>query len=103
MKSLDRLWFFVPVALLLAALLPLPYGYYQFLRIAIAIAAGFIAYSAFGDGKQGWAVTFGAICVLFNPIVPIYLSKGIWAPIDIVGALVFLAGWRMIKGKAERE
>ena len=103
MKSLDRLWFFVPVALLLAALLPLPYGYYQFLRIAIVIASGLVAYTAFSDGRQGWAIGFGAICILFNPLIPIHLSKSMWAPIDIFIALVFLAGWKVIKGEGERE
>ena len=35
MNKPDRLWFLIPASLLLLALLPLPYGYYQFLRIAV--------------------------------------------------------------------
>jgi len=100
LKSLDRWWFLVPAALLFVALLPLPYGYYQFLRIAITVASGFVAYSAFSNSNQGWAIGFGAICILFNPFIPIHLSKSMWAPIDVVVALVFLAGWKMMNRKA---
>jgi hypothetical protein len=96
MNKPDRLWFLIPASLLLLALLPLPYGYYQFLRIAVTISSGFIAYAAFNDSKQGWAIGFGAVCILFNPFIPIHLSKGLWTPIDIIAALVFLAGWKIM-------
>ncbi|WP_409565960.1 DUF6804 family protein [Rhizobium leguminosarum] len=33
----------VPVALLFVALLPLPYGYYTFLRLVIAASAAYLA------------------------------------------------------------
>ena len=91
------------MVLLVVALLPLPYGYYQFLRIAITIASGLVAYSCFSEGKQGWAVGFGAICILFNPIIPVHLSKSMWAPIDVAVALVFLAGWKIMKVEAKDE
>ena len=95
MNKIDKLWFLIPTGLLLLALFPLPYGYYQFLRIAVAVASGFIAYSSFSDGRQTWAITFGAICILFNPIIPIHLAREIWAPVDFVAAVIFLAGWKI--------
>ena len=95
MSKIDKLWFLIPAGLLLLALLPLPYGYYQFLRIVAAVASGFIAYQSFSDGKQTWAITFGAISILFNPIIPIHLPREVWAPVDIVAAVTFLAGWKI--------
>ena len=89
------------MTLLLVALLPLPYGYYQFLRIGITIASGVVAYTAFSGGKQGWAVGFGAVCTLFNPFIPIHLSKSMWEPIDVVVALFFFAGWKLMKVDAK--
>ena len=100
MDKPDKLWFLVPASLLLLALFPLPYGYYQFLRIAVAISSGFVAYSAFKGGNQAWAICFGIICILFNPLFPVYLSRGMWAPIDIVVAIVFFAGWRITREEA---
>lgn len=90
MFSVDRLWFVVPVVFLLIALLPLPYGYYQFMRIVVCIAAAYIAFRAFSFNQRGWGVAFGMIAILFNPIIPVHLSRGVWAPIDIAAAVLFV-------------
>lgn len=42
--------------------------------------------------KSGWAWVFGIIALLFNPIIPVHLSREIWAPIDIMAALIFSEG-----------
>jgi hypothetical protein len=91
--KLNTFWFLAPAGLLIFSLAPLPYGYYQFLRLVVTIAAGFIAFSRFEDDKTAWAFTFGGICILFNPIFPIYMSRDFWAPVDVVVALIFLASW----------
>lgn len=36
--------------------------------------------------STGWVVVLGAIAILFNPIIPIYLGRGVWAPIDVISA-----------------
>jgi len=79
----------IVAAMLLVAVAPLPYGYYQFLRWAACGVAVFIAFKSY-KWKKTWAIwLFGGIAVLFNPIVPIYLTKEIWQPIDLVCALLF--------------
>ena len=93
-KNLNTLWFVIPAGLLVFSLAPLPYGYYQFLRLVVTIAAGFIAFSRFEDDETAWAFTFGGICILFNPIFPIHMSRDFWVPVDVVVALIFLANWR---------
>ena len=35
--------FVIPAAMMALAILPMPYGYYQFLRLVTVIAAGWIA------------------------------------------------------------
>jgi hypothetical protein len=75
--------------MLIVAVASLPYGYYQLLRWVTCAVAVFIAFKSYGWHKT-WAVwLFGAIAVLFNPIVPIHLTKEIWQPIDIVSAILF--------------
>jgi magnesium-transporting ATPase (P-type) len=73
------------------AILPLPLFYYTFLRIIIFIGAGIVVYY-FGKQKEFlWVIVFGAILVLFNPIIPIHFYlKIIWIPIDIVTGILFL-------------
>ncbi|MBA3704752.1 MAG: hypothetical protein H0W84_02300 [Bacteroidetes bacterium] len=76
--------------MLLIALAPLPIGYYKLLRIVVTIG-GAITVSAEYKGKINfWVVVFGLIAILFNPLVPIYLNRVTWAPIDIICSIMFL-------------
>ena len=45
----------------------------------------------YGKPKFSFKLTwlFGLIVVLFNPIVPIHLTKEIWRPIDLASAIIF--------------
>ena len=75
--------------MLVVAVGSLPYGYYQSLRWATCGIAVFVAFKGL-EWKQMWATwLFGAVAVLFNPILPIYLTREIWRPIDMTCALLF--------------
>lgn len=77
-------------ALLLVAVAPIPeYGFYIFLRLAVTTAAVFVAVLASRTQQTGWLV-FGIIAALvFNPFIPVWLSKEAWMPIDLIGAVLF--------------
>ena len=75
--------------LLLIAISPMPYGYYQFLRIVITIVAGIIAYDLFENKRNKWLIAFVLIMILYNPIIVIHLDKAIWKPINIISAVFF--------------
>ncbi len=79
----------IAAVMLLAAVAPLPYGYYQFLRWVICGISIFIAVEAYNWGKKWAAWLFGPIAVLFNPLIPIHLTKEIWQLIDLGCALLF--------------
>jgi intracellular septation protein A len=79
----------IATLLLLIATATMPYGYYQFLRIAITIAAGITAYNLFEKKQNNWLIAFVLIMILYNPIIVIHLDKAIWKPINIVTALFF--------------
>ena len=102
MKNRLHIYLAIIVAImLLIAIAPLPYGYYQFLRWVVCGVAVFIAYSAYTWGKI-WAVwLFGIVAVLFNPIIPIHLTKEIWQPIDLVCALLFSLSLIFLKAPKE--
>jgi hypothetical protein len=92
----DKLWFIIPSVLLLVALLPLPYGYYTLLRIAVFACAGYLAYVSLGASQRGSLVTFSIIALLFNPIIPVHLDRDIWFFIDIGVAVYFIVKWRLL-------
>jgi hypothetical protein len=82
----------IAAVMLLAATGKWPYGYYQFMRWAVCAAAVFVAYKGV-TFKQVWAVcVFGAVAVLFNPLVPIHLKRATWPTFDVLAAAVFIVG-----------
>lgn len=78
------------IALLVWALTNNPYWYYQMLRWIIAGSAGYLAYIFYEEEEKKWMWVMVIIAILFNPIFPIYLSREIWTPIDIIAAVLFL-------------
>ena len=79
----------VAAVVLLGALGGWPYGYYQLLRWITCGAAVWVAFLAYGWEKKWATVIFAIVAVLFNPLLPIHLSKEIWQPIDLVCSLLF--------------
>ena len=79
---------YLPASLLFVAIFGLPYDYYTFLRLAIT---GLSLYAAFELLEKGsvnfWVMLF--IALLFNPLIPIHLSKGIWILINIISGSYF--------------
>lgn len=71
-----------------------PYSYYILLRWAIFISSAVVAYNFYNTKSQAWALIFGAVAILFNPIMPFILNKSIWIVFDFIGAcLFFVAGF----------
>lgn len=85
--------FGAPAALLLLALIPLPYGYYTFLRIVVTLCAALAAFEFYMSAKWRFiSYIFIGIAILFNPVLPIYLTRTIWAPFDVIVAGIFCFG-----------
>lgn len=91
----------IAVVLLLVAILPLPYGYYTFLRISVTVCALLVAWFAYKEKDEPtvWVLVFGLVAILFNPLIPIYLSRGIWFYLDIGIAAIFAVWWFLEKRK----
>ena len=76
------------IPLLLACLLPMPYGYYQLVRVVATAAFAFLAYQERGNNLL-WV--FIGLALLFQPFEKIALGRTLWNVVDVVVA-VFL-GW----------
>jgi hypothetical protein len=79
---------FLLIPLLLACLLPMPYGYYQLVRVVATAAFAFFAYQERGNSLL-WV--FVGLALLFQPFEKIALGRTVWNIVDIAVA-VFL-GW----------
>ena len=89
-----------PAILLIAALFPWPYGYYVLLRLAVFVVSAWIAYEQwrFDDAVSGWVVAFGGVALLYNPFMPVHLTREIWSVLNISTAVLFLMHLRALRG-----
>lgn len=86
------------IALLLFALLPLPYGYYQVMRWFVCAASVIIAYRYFKrDQRLNIATLFIFLAVLYNPLETVHLGKYIWSAANLLTVLYFLYVYRDLK------
>jgi hypothetical protein len=79
-----------PSALLLIALLRLPYGYYTFLRLVVCAAAAACAWLILRiarDHLGGWLMV--GVALLYNPVLIVRLSRATWAPLNLATAAAF--------------
>lgn len=88
---------------LLLALLPLPYGYYQFLRLLVPAMAIWSWVLVARSGQLGWLALIIPAILLWNPILPVGLERGAWVLPDLAGAVAFgiLAAARTTKKTGE--
>lgn len=77
-------------ALLLLCLAPMPYGYYQLVRFVSMVVFGVMAVRSWNEERQAWAITFGSLAVLFQPVVKIALGRMMWNIIDVVVAIILV-------------
>ncbi len=84
------------VALLVVALLPWSYGYYAFLRLVVFAVSVWIGYEQWkhDDAVSGWVVAFGAVALLYNPLLPVHLTREIWTVLNLATAMLFLWHFR---------
>ena len=76
--------------MLFGAIAEWPYGYYTLLRWITCTASILVAFQAFEKNTDWAKIAFIIIAILFNPLAPIYLSRSIWIPLDIVTAILFI-------------
>ena len=87
---MTRLYFAVPAAMALLALLDMPDGYYLLLRVVIAVCAGLLAVHAHDRGSYLAMFAFGLLALIYNPIAPTRLEPEILAWVSIGTAAIFL-------------
>ena len=78
----------IAVAFLLMAMFDgLSYEFFIILRFVVFSGSAYVAWLAYELQGGKWTWVFGLIAVLFNPIIPIHLTREIWMPIDLVTAI----------------
>lgn len=76
--------------LLAIALFPLPYGYYQLLRVAICGISAWVLYVRKGQSVNPITYCLWAVAIIYNPFVSIHLTRELWLIINMATILLFL-------------
>lgn len=84
---MQKLQFILALALLLC-LAPMPYGYYILVRYGSAVVFGIMTYQYYLEKKENLALTWGALAVLFQPLIKIPLGRTVWNIVDVIVAII---------------
>jgi HEAT repeat protein len=60
-----------------------PYGYYILLRWVCCGVFAYLAFQAVSRRKIGWAWVFGISAVVYNPIIRVHLTRGMWEVVNV--------------------
>ena len=89
------------VALLAAASVRWPYFVYVLLRILICTASAYLSTKRYKEHRTPWVWAFAAIALLFNPLVPVRMSRPDWRIVNVLNAIFFTA-WAVYSDLALR-
>ena len=70
--------------LLFLCLLYMPYGYYQFVRIASTLGFVFLAIQSYQAQINGYFVAYVILALLFQPFEKIALGRELWNVVDVI-------------------
>ena len=62
----------------------MPYGFYQFVRIAGLVGFAILAYQAHEQGRQTEMIIYAGLALLFQPFFKIALGRQMWNIVDVV-------------------
>jgi len=91
----------IAALLLLLAMTDAPYGYYDFLRLALPLCSVAMAWSMYRQERNFALLWCIAFALLFQPVWPLDMNRDDWYPLNRIGAIGFgalaLRGrWRSI-------
>ena len=80
-------------AILFLCLLPMPYGYYTFVRFVSMVSFGVMAYRYYTQHKVALTITFASLALLFQPFIKIALGRTMWNIVDVIVAILLVWLW----------
>lgn len=88
--KLSRISRLVSIILLIIGVVQLPYFYYQILRWVVSGSEFYTALLFYQTNNRKWAWILIISGILYNPIAPFFLNKGIWNAINVVTAILLI-------------
>lgn len=83
--------------MLILALLPWPYGYYQLLRLVVTISGCLFAVAAHRAGERWLVAGLIVTMLIFNPLISLHLEREQWAVLNLAGAALFVVAFVRVR------
>ena len=100
-------WLLGPAFLFLIAIGPLPYEFYMLLRLVSVPLFGILMFHSllrYRPESSNWYIwMFLGFGLLYNPFVPVYLTKDLWIVFNIVTAGIIATYWYAINNLPEND
>jgi len=82
----------IPIKLVLAVLfllclLPMPYGFYQLVRLLALLGFSILAYDASRKENKTEMIIYIGLAILFQPLIKFSLGRSLWNMVDVVVAV----------------
>ena len=74
-----------------------PYGYYIMLRWVCCAVFAYLSFEAFAKEKKEWVWVLGVTAAIYNPVVPIHLTREIWSIVNVVTIIITVASIFVLK------
>ena len=78
-----------------------PYGYYILLRWVCCAVFGYLALQASAYKQQDWVWVLGVTAAVYNPIIPVHLTREIWSVLNLITIGIAVASIFAVKPKAD--
>jgi len=74
-----------------------PYGYYILLRWVCCPVFAWLAVESHARDKQGWMWVLGVTAAVYNPILPVHLTREIWSVVNVGTIVVAITSIFLLK------
>jgi hypothetical protein len=91
---MKRIWLpqIIAMLFLIWALNPTnPYGYYRLLRVVCFIVFAYLSYKSIIFHQKDWTWVLGTGAVIYNPLIPLHMTRGIWTVVNLATAILLCA------------
>lgn len=94
MRTRAALWG-VALAVGVALIPTLPYGYYSVMRWVVCGLCAWLALSSYRSDREDWAWVWGIIAGIYNPVFPVHANREIWSIVNLL--TIAVAVWYGLK------
>jgi hypothetical protein len=80
-----------------------PYGYYILIRWICCPTLAWLAWRAHSLGRDNAAWLFGVTALVYNPVIRVHATRGLWSIVNVITIVLFLASLSWLKTQKSRD